>query len=243
MKHDHESLAMESGPVAASRWLTGLICLTGAALLALTTAARTADVGLNDVTFVVFDTETTGFSPYNDRVIEVGAVKYRNGKILESKDWLINPRREVPIYATHVHGITDEMLKDQPTFDKFYPEFEAFIGDSVLLAHNARFDVSFMREEIRRNEQALPPNPVLDTLKLFRRWFPESESHKLGKLARYLGVKGSRAFHRADADAAYLLLIMQKGMDLHPQSDTLDKLTAEAGGPLWFARTSKSAHP
>lgn len=166
---------------------------------------------LSHVTFVAFDTETTGFSPSKDRIVEVGAVKFRNGVILEEKNWLINPKRSIPYWAKRVHGITDEMVKDKPGFAEVYPEFREFIGGSVLLAHNAGFDVTFLTESIQRDELKKPKNRVIDSLTLFRGWFPDSESFSLEALADHLDIKGA-GFHRALADSMYIYAILNAGL-------------------------------
>lgn len=188
---------------------------------------------VRDVTFVVFDTETTGFSAEQDRIVEIGAVKIRNGEIVEERDWLINPKMAIPKRATRVHGITDAMVKDKPTFAEVYPEFQAFAGDAVLIAHNARFDVAMVRAEAERAGLASPANVVIDTLKLFRKWYPEAATHQLAPLAAYVGVAGE-GFHRGDADSRYAALILFTGLRDHPKCDTLKKLFAAAGGMMVF---------
>ena len=83
---------------------------------------------ISSLTIVVFDTETTGLSPSKDRVVEIGAIKIRNGEIVEERDWLINPQQPIPPRATKVHGISDKMVKDKPTFAAVYAEFQEFAG-------------------------------------------------------------------------------------------------------------------
>lgn len=110
--------------------------------------------------------------------MEIGAVKYLDGQIIQSTHWLINPG--MPIKNSHVHGITDEMVAGCPGFSETYREFQDFVGNGVLIAHNASFDVRFMTAEIKRNQLVPLPNPTLNSLTLFRRWFPDAPSHKLG---------------------------------------------------------------
>jgi len=185
---------------------------------------------LAETTFVAFDTETTGFSPAKERIIEIGAVKYRNGKIVASNHWLINPG--IPINNSFVHNITDEMVAGHPPFADTYKAFVRFVGDGVLLAHNASFDVRFMQAEIERNHLEPLPNPVLDSLALFRKWYPDAPSHKLGALAERLGVPtGSE--HRAEDDSRTLLLILDQWLGQHP-SLTLEQLRTEANGFYYF---------
>jgi len=187
-----------------------------------------------NTTFVAFDTETTGFSPKNDRIVEIAGVKYRDGKIFERKTWLINPKRHMPYWAERVHGINDKMVEDAPTFDEVYPEFLEFIDGCVLMAHNANFDVSFLQEEIKRAGASIPPNKTIDSLALFRKWYPETKKHSLESLADYLAVNNG-GFHRALADSVYIALILDDG--LHKQFDNSARLRdiyADAGGTLSF---------
>jgi DNA polymerase-3 subunit alpha (Gram-positive type) len=187
-------------------------------------------VPLAETTFVAFDTETTGFSPASERIVEIGAVKYRGGKIVESTHWLVNPG--IPINNSFVHHITDEMVAGHPPFADTYKAFVRFVGDSVLLAHNASFDVRFMQAEIERNHLEPLPNPVADSLALFRKWYPDAPSHKLGALAEQLGVpSGSR--HRAEDDSRTLLLIFGQWIGKHP-SLTFEQLRTEANGFYFF---------
>lgn len=188
---------------------------------------------LNALTIVVFDTETTGFSASKDRIVEIGAVKIRNGEIVEERNWLINPQRAIPARVSKVHGITDAMVKDKPGFAEAYPEFLAFVGDAVLVAHNARFDVDMIRGEVARANLEAPSNLVLDSLRLFRKWYPQAESHKLGFLADYLGL-GAKGLHRGDVDSRYTALILFEGLKLHPTCNNLRKLCAAAGGVMVF---------
>jgi DNA polymerase III epsilon subunit-like protein len=120
---------------------------------------------VKNVTFVAFDVETTGLSPYQERVIEIGAVKFRNGEIIEEREWLIKPDRPIHPMAQRTHNISMDELKDSPAFKDIYDEFMAFIDGSVLMAHNARFDVDFIREEMLRNDLPLPDAPVVDSLR------------------------------------------------------------------------------
>lgn len=188
---------------------------------------------VSNVTFVVFDTETTGFSPARDRIVEIAAVRFRNGKVLGEKKWLINPGRSIPGWATRVHGISTEMVRDEPAFKDVYAEFVDFIGDSVLIAHNARFDIRFLSQEVRRAGCDLPKNQVIDSLGLFRRWFPESKSHTLKALVDYTKVSADQ-FHRALADSRYVFLVFDKGLAAHDPQIRLGDLYLASGGPLRF---------
>ncbi len=188
---------------------------------------------VSNLTFVVFDTETTGLSPGKDRIVEIGAIKIRNGTIIEERDWLINPGQPIPARVTKIHGITDEMVKDKPSFAAVYPDFQAFVGDAILIAHNARFDVAMVKEEVERNNLSHPGNVVIDSLKLFRTWYPEAETHKLSDLAAHVGITGD-GFHRGDADSRFTALILFEGLKSHPNCSNLRKLLAASGGVTVF---------
>lgn len=196
-------------------------------------AAEPDGTPIAEVTFVAFDTETTGFSPTRDRVVEVGAVKYRDGEIIDQKSWLVNPQRSIPLSAQRVHGITPEMVRGQPVFSAIYPEVEAFMAGSVLLAHNARFDIAFLNAEVRRAGARPLTNAVLDSLSLFRTWYPEARRHSLEALAQHVQVDGRR-FHRALEDSAYIVLILDKALRERADVDRLAELAADAGGTLSF---------
>ncbi len=182
-----------------------------------------------EIVFVAFDTETTGFSPKNDRLIEIGAVRFRgNGEILATTNWMINPGMPIRPQATEVNGITDAMVADAPSFSVVCPEFVSFCDGSVLLAHNAAFDVAFLRAEFDRAGAIAPVLPVLDTLPLFRVWFPQATSHALDPLSKYLGVQGE-AWHRAGADTLHLIDIFKLGVKSRPELKFLE-LERGAGG-------------
>ncbi len=188
---------------------------------------------VENVEFVAFDTETTGFSPEKDRIVEVGAVKFKNGEIIEKKTWLINPERPIPYWAKRVHGIDDKMVADEPTFEEIYPEFQEFIDGTVLIAHNARFDISFLEEELKRCGMKEPKNEVVDSLPLFRSWFEDASSFSLEGLALHLKIREG-GFHRALADSMFIYWILERGMEDQAKVKTLGNLEKAAGGPLNF---------
>jgi DNA polymerase III epsilon subunit family exonuclease len=184
---------------------------------------------VKETVFVAFDTETTGFSVKKDRLVEVGAVKFRgDGTVLATTNWVVNPEMPVPYYATKVHGITTEMTREAPLFKEIFPAFEAFCEDAILLAHNANFDVKFLRAELERARLRPPAFPVGDTLPLFRDWFPHALSHSLESLSTYLGVAGDR-YHRAEADACHIINIFRVGMKRR-SAITLRRFERDCGG-------------
>lgn len=167
---------------------------------------------LRNHTFIVFDVETTGLSPTSERIVELGAVKIENGIIVDEKSWLINPRKRISKSAQNVHGISYDMIKRKRIFKTQYPEIAAFMGDAILLAHNARFDRDFLYNEINNSGYPIPENPVVDTLRLFRNWYPKSGSHSLGSLADELHVSGG-TLHRGLDDSVYAAEIFLIGMN------------------------------
>ena len=196
----------------------------------------TASTRMENITFVIFDTETTGFSPINDRILEIGAVKVRNGKKLGEKTWLINPQRSIPWYVQKVHNISLEMLKDKPVFADIYPEFLEFIDGSVLIAHNAPFDVRMMSAEAERANMPAPKNAVLDSLVLFRNWYPELKSHQLGDIINFMDIssEGMHA-HRATDDSLFVYFAIQKEMERRSEEPRFSELLKDAGKLLRFA--------
>ncbi|WP_313756530.1 PolC-type DNA polymerase III [Tissierella sp.] len=163
-------------------------------------------------TYIVFDIETTGLSPINDMITEIGAVKIKDGKVIDTYSQLINPERPIPELITKITGITDEMVKDKPTIKEIILDFINFIGDDVLVAHNATFDIGFIREKIKLVNMELN-NPVLDTLELSRAVFPSLKSHKLNLIAKHLNVNLVN-HHRAVDDATATAEILLKILDI-----------------------------
>ena len=152
---------------------------------------------------VAFDVETTGLSPMlRHRIIEIGAVRLENGTITTSYHSLIACDRPIPRGAQRVHGITDDMLHDRPPPEEVFEDFRAFIGKSKLVAHNARFDRSFLRNEFGRLGWGLP-NRMLCTLKRSRRRLPELPNFRLETVAKHLfgELPAQTRLHRALYDA------------------------------------------
>ncbi len=124
---------------------------------------------------IVLDTETTGLSPQDDRIVEIGCVELLNKRIGEEQQWYINPGIPIPQEAVEIHGITDEMVKDKPSFSIISKEFVDFIGDDQLVIHNAAFDMRFLNAELKRaGWDTLEDDRAIDTLLMARRRFPGS---------------------------------------------------------------------
>ncbi|MFW5648376.1 MAG: PolC-type DNA polymerase III [Candidatus Alkaliphilus sp. MAG34] len=140
-----------------------------------------------DEEFVVFDIETTGLSSRNDKITEIGAVKIKNGRIIDSYSSLINPEIEIPVKITKLTGITDDMVRDKPTVETVLPEFLKFVGERPVIAHNAGFDVAFIRENIKKIDEIFT-NTIIDTLNLSRALLPNLKRHRLDIVAKELKV-------------------------------------------------------
>lgn len=162
--------------------------------------------------FVVFDLETTGFSPLSNNITEIGAVKISDGKITERYSQLVNPNEPIPMKIQELTGITDDMVVDKPRIADCLSDFIEFIGDSVLVAHNASFDMSFLKENARRNDIEVN-NPVLDTLQLSRILLKNLKSHKLNRIAKHLNINLEN-HHRAVDDSAATGEILLKFLDM-----------------------------
>ena len=162
-------------------------------------------VELNKSKYVVLDLETTGLNCYYDRIIEFGAVKVEHGIVTESMDILIDPERPLPKRIVEITNITDKMLEGQPKITEALPKILNFIGDAILVTHNASFDFSFLQHALMRCNMPIMNNAVIDTLPLSRYLFPESRSHTLGSLCRNMDVVYDEdSAHRADYDAKVL---------------------------------------
>ncbi|MDF1826068.1 MAG: exonuclease domain-containing protein [Verrucomicrobiales bacterium] len=166
--------------------------------------------------YVVVDIETTGGKSQWHRVTEIGAVRVRNGRIIEEWSSLVNPNRRIPKSIVSLTGITDEMVADAPRFEAIADEFRAFVGDAVFVAHRAAFDYTFLRTEYERLGQEFQC-PTLCTVVASRRVFPGLKSYGLANLSRDLGVSldsHHRALCDARATAEILILINERRMEM-----------------------------
>ena len=154
--------------------------------------------------YIAFDTETTGFSAYNDRIIELGAVIFEDGKAVKSFGSLVNAGKRVPASATRVNNITNDMLADSPKEDVVYPEFVEFLGDAItgdtiICAHNASFDMRFLSATFER--LGIDANiKFVDTLALCKKYVTGTCDHKQPTMAQHFNISQQDA-HRAESDA------------------------------------------
>lgn len=160
------------------------------------------DYNLLEETFVVFDTETTGFYAGHDQMIEIGAVKIKNGEIIDRFDELIDPKRPIPQKITELTFITDEMVKGKDTEENVTKRFLNWIGELPMVAHNAKFDISFMTSAMNKYHLGEFKNTVIDTMSLARMLHPEWANHKLQTLTKKYNIEwDEEKHHRADYDA------------------------------------------
>ena len=168
-------------------------------------AINSGNINLNDATYVCFDLESTGLSIKYDKITEFGAVKIRNGLVVDRLDILINPEMDIPEEIQKLTNITNDMVKDKKTIKEVLPEILEFFGDSVIIAHNFEFDYNMIKEAMKVNGFGEFKQPAIDTLALSRFVYPDKQAHRLGALAKRLEVDyDSESAHRADYDAEVL---------------------------------------
>jgi DNA polymerase III epsilon subunit len=170
--------------------------------------------------FVIFDVETTGLSPIDgDRIVEIAALKIKGSAVIDQFHSLVNPQRSMPMQATQVNKITDDMLITAPIAADILPEMINFIGGACVAGHNVRFDLNFLCYELalmgrRLNDQT----PAVDTLKMARDLLPYLSNHKLAYLARSLGVTVDET-HRAMADVQLTVAVFLRLMEMAGDKD------------------------
>ena len=196
------------------------------------------DRKLSDLTYTVFDTETTGLEPSNgDEIIQVGAARIVNGRLLrqETFDQLVDPEIPLKPEGIPIHGITEDMVRGQPNIDLVLPAFHEFCEDTVLIAHNAAFDMRFLQLKEERTGIRFT-QPVLDTLLLSAVVHPNQESHKLDVILERLGITiGTR--HNALEDALATGEVFLKLVKLlEDQGIVTVRQALEASEKTYFAR-------
>lgn len=170
----------------------------------------------NDM-FCVFDTETTGLSYTTDKITEIAACKVKDGKIIDTFNTFVNPERKIPENVQQLTRITDDIVKDAPTIKEALPKFLEFSKDCVFVAHNSKFDMSFINAAAKSMDIQIK-NKVIDSLTVARELFETYENHKLGTLAQNLGIDLEGA-HRADNDAEATAKVFIKMIEVAKQKD------------------------
>ncbi|MDH6367725.1 MULTISPECIES: exonuclease domain-containing protein [unclassified Breznakia] len=158
--------------------------------------------------YIVFDTETTGTSS-SSKIIEIGAIKYRNHEMIDEFQCFIDPMIHIPSFITNLTGITNQDVADAPLFHEVYEHFLTFIEDLPLVAHNAAFDIGMMDAECTAANLPSLTNPVIDTVTLARRVIPKSVcgNHQLSTLKEFFGLVAIS--HRAVADCEVCATVYQ----------------------------------
>lgn len=180
------------------------------------------DTAIRNSTLVIFDFETTGLDSLRDRVIEIGAIKYEHGQRIAEFSALIKPDIPLPEAATRINGITEAMLEGQPSIDAVLPGFLQFIEHSLLVAHNAEFDMAFLKNTCSRLGYQIEW-PCFCTLKMARQLLPHLESKNLDSLAQHYGLSFT-ARHRSIGDCEVTGSVLQsllrgEGSVLHQWKD------------------------
>ncbi len=189
-------------------------------------------------TYVVFDIETTGFSPIQNRIIEIGAVKVENGEIIDRYSAFVNPDVPIPFAIEKLTGINDNMVVSAPMIGEILPQFLTFTGEAVLVAHNANFDMSFIMENAKRLGLEKEFTYV-DTLGIARVLLPNQNKHTLDAVAKTLGVSLEN-HHRAvdDAEATaeifikFIPMLQKEGIETLSQINALGASSVEATSKL-----------
>lgn len=198
------------------------------------------DLPISSLPLVFLDTETTGLNPRTgDRVVEIALARFR-GEVMENYFVsLVSPQRRIPREVSRIHGITDADVRAAPTFAQIVPQLRAELGDAVVVAHNALFDLGFVINEFRLARETHPDNLVLDTLILLRTYF-QFPSNSLPNVAQRLGIQTQNA-HRALGDAlttreVFAFIVNQLGA----RARTLGELLELQGGAIrWPQRDAQ----
>ncbi len=195
-----------------------------------------------DDTYVVFDIETTGFSPVTNRIIEIGAVKVENGQITDRFSTFVNPEVPIPFEIEKLTGINDSMVIDAETIEVILPRFLEFVGDAALVAHNASFDVSFIKENAKR--QQIPVDfTYVDTVGMARMLLTGQAKYTLDAVAKTLKISLEN-HHRAvdDAECTAEIFIKMAEMLKKDEVYTLEKLNEMGRASVEAVRKLHSYH-
>ena len=201
-----------------------------------------AEMKYEDKEFVIFDVETTGLSSVYDTIIEIGAVKMKNGEVIDRFDKFINPHHPLSEQTINLTSITDEMVSAADDEDVVIKQFKDFYGDDPLCGHNVQFDVGFVNAALRRSGYEEITQPVVDTLEVSRLLHPEQTRHTLDSLAKKYNVVLEH-HHRANQDAeatGYLMFKLLDAFNARFHEDDLGKMNdyAEHGQVYKRARPS-----
>ena len=185
---------------------------------------------IEDATYCVLDLETTGLSFRTEKITEIGIMKVKNHEVIEEFSTFVNPEKPIPQKVVEVTNITDEMVKDAPTIEEVLPKVLEFVGDSILVAHNADFDIGFLKHNCSELGLKLG-NTYIDTLRLAKDLFPEYKKYKLGIIAENLGIKVEVA-HRVLDDVDTTVKVFNIMLDMLKEKgiSTLDEIDEKLSG-------------
>jgi len=187
------------------------------------------NTSLADIEFVSFDIETTGLSPFGAKIVELSGVKFKLGNSNFSEfSTLVDPECSIPAQVTAIHGITNKMVAGQPTIAEVIPKFFNWVGSDniVMAAHNAGFDISFIKFAIAKYQLAVPNHQVIDTLSLARQSLQEVPNYKLSTLVELLGLS-SGEHHRALADSHHVRSLLMHMLNVTEELKTWGHLTSQ----------------
>lgn len=170
-------------------------------------------IPLADLTYTVVDLETTGLKPYGNGITEVCCLRVQGGRVVHRFTTLVNPGRPIPAFIQAMTGITDAMVRDAPGFGEVIPALLDFVSDTVLVAHNAPFDLSFLNYGLYCHGYRALHNPVVDTLRLARRLLPQLQRGGLDAVTLHLGIRPEHR-HRAAGDAEATAQVLLKLLEL-----------------------------
>ena len=159
---------------------------------------------LKSLTYVVLDLETTGlYADSGDEIVEIGAVLVEKGQLISSFHTMVHPGRPIPSSATTVTGIRDKDVATAPKIDQIFPGFCSFLAHHILVAQNAKFDMSFIFKNLKRLKLPLKQNIVIDTMAVSKLLFPYEQSHSLDAIMSRLEISRSGERHRSMDDTKY----------------------------------------
>ncbi len=159
--------------------------------------------------YIVFDIETTGLDSFYDEIIEIGAIKVENNKIVSKFSSLVKPKNMINEYISELTGITNEMVKNAPTIEEILPSFMNYIGNDILIGHNVNFDINFIYDNLYRRKFDVLTNDFIDTMRISRKLLPELPHHRLIDLANYFEIDVENN-HRSLKDCEITLNVYEK---------------------------------
>lgn len=173
--------------------------------------------------YIIFDIETTGLDSSYDEIIEIGAIKVKNNKIVSKFNSLVKPKNEIDEYITELTGITNEMVKDAPTIEEILPDFMNYIGNDILIGHNVNFDINFIYDNLYRNKFDVLTNDFIDTMRISRKLLPELPHHRLIDLAKYFKIDSTNN-HRSLKDCEITMNVYENLKEIALQKyDNVDE--------------------